>query len=112
MRVGFVAVAGLALALVLASGASAAVRKTSFTAKVAAGDSASLTVAVAPRARCTIKVVYSTGPSRAAGLHAKSGGKIAWTWRVGSNTKPGLWPVTVDCGRSGKLSLRLRVVPG
>jgi len=29
---------------------------------------------------------------------------------VGSSTHTGSWPVTVNCGKSGKLALRLRVV--
>jgi hypothetical protein len=99
------------MALVLVSSASAAVRKVSFTGTVNAGDQASLTVTVAPRARCTIRVVYDTVTSRARGLVAKTGTRITWQWRVGTNTNPGRWAVTVDCGRSGKLALRIRVLP-
>jgi hypothetical protein len=102
----------LALFLVAAPPASAAVTKTMFTASVAAGDDATLTVRVAPKARCTITVVYKTGASKAKGLSAKTGAAITWKWRVGSNTTPGRWPVTVDCGKSGKLALRLAVRAG
>jgi hypothetical protein len=108
MRSG-VALLVVGLTLALASSATAAVKRTAFTAAVTAGEYASLTVQVTPKSRCTIKVVYSTGPSRAAGLGAKIGGKITWRWRVGSNTKPGRWPVTVDCGKAGKHSAYLRV---
>ena len=100
-----------ALALMLASPASAAVRKVSFTATVSPNDYAMLVVNVSPRARCTIKVVYDTVVSEAKGLGAKTGTRITWRWKVGSNTNPGRWPVTVDCGKAGKLSLRLRVLP-
>ena len=108
MRRG-VALLAVGLTLLLAASAAASVKRVAFTSVVPAGDYASLTVQVSPRSRCTIKVVYSTGPSRAAGLGAKIGGKITWRWRVGSNTKPGRWPVTVDCGKAGKHSATLRV---
>jgi hypothetical protein len=97
------------VALVFVPAASARVTKAAFSASVAAGDQATLSVKVSPKARCTIKVVYKTGTSRAKGLSAKTAAAITWTWRVGSNTTPGLWPITVDCGKSGKLALRLRV---
>jgi hypothetical protein len=108
MRSG-VAVLVLGVTLGLPVSAAAAVKRTAFTSGVPAGEYASLTVQVTPRSRCTIQVVYSTGPSRAAGLGAKIGGKITWRLRVGSNTKPGRWPVTVDCGKAGKHAAILRV---
>ena len=76
----------------------------SFTSAVSRNDYATLKVNVRPRARCTIKVVYSTGPSSAAGLRAKIGGLITWRWKVASNTKLGRWPVIVNCGMSGSPS--------
>ena len=83
----------------------------SFTSVVSRDDYATLKVNVRPRARCTIKVVYSTGPSSAAGLRAKIGGLITWRWKVDSNTKLGRWPVIVNCGISGPSSrFTLRVV--
>jgi hypothetical protein len=91
--------------------ALATVRAASFTSRVQAGDYASLTVRVAPRARCMIEVVYDTVVSRARGLGAKTGTAITWRWRVGTSTHPGRWPVTVRCGKSGTLRLRLRVLP-
>ena len=97
------------LTLVLAASADATVKRTAFTSVVPAGQYASLTVQVAPRSRCTIKVVYSTGASHAAGLGAKVGWKITWRWRVARRTKPGRYPVTVDCGKAGKHTAYLRV---
>ena len=83
----------------------------SFTSVVSRNDYATLKVNVRPRARCTIKVVYSTGPSNAAGLRAKIGGLITWRWKVDSNTKLGRWPVIVNCGKFGPSSrFTLRVV--
>jgi hypothetical protein len=93
----------------VAATASASVRKVSFAASVQARDYATLTVNVSPRSRCTIKVVYDTTVSHASGLGPKTGGKITWRWRVGTNTHAGRWPVTVDCGKSGRLRLLLRV---
>ena len=98
------------LALVLATPASATVRKVKFTAVVSPNDYASLTVSVTPRAKCRITVEYDTVVSKAKGLGPKTGTKITWRWKVGSTTHPGRWPVTVDCGGSGKLSLKLRVL--
>ena len=84
--------------------------RNAFTSVVPRNDYATLKVNVRPRGRCTITVVYSTGPSSAAGLRAKIGGLITWRWKVGSNTKLGRWPVTVDCSNSGSRRFTLRVV--
>lgn len=97
------------LAAVFVSSAAAAVRVTKRPGRVSTGDMASVTVSVSPKARCTIGVYYSTTASRAAGLGAKRGLKITWTWRVGSNTKPGTWPVKIDCGKSGKTQTSVTV---
>jgi len=99
-----------AVGLVLAAPASGAVRKVAFTGVVSPNDYAELTVKVSPRARCSITVKYDTVISQAKGLGKKTGGTITWRWKVGSTTNPGRWPVIVDCGKSGKLSLRLRVL--
>jgi hypothetical protein len=108
--VGVLVAISLVIALLAATAASAAVRRVSFTATVSPNDYASVTVSVAPKARCTIKVVYDTVVSKAKGLGPKTGTKITWRWKVGSATHAGRWPVTIDCGRSGKLALRLRVL--
>jgi hypothetical protein len=100
-----------AAALVLAGTAQPSVRRGTFTPVVHAGDYASLSVAVSPRARCTITIVYDTTVSHAHGLGPKTGSTITWEWRVGSSTHPGRWPITVDCGKSGQLKLKLRVLP-
>ena len=101
-----------AVAAVLVPPAEARVTNVSWTATVVAGSEALLTVNVTPRARCKIRVEYATGISKASRLGAKRGGRITWRWKVGSNTTNGRWPVTVDCGASGKLLLRLRVRGG
>ncbi len=107
MRLSLVLVA--VLALIVAVPAGATVRKVTFTSLVSPNDYASLTVRVSPGAKCRIKVTYDTVVSSARGLGPKTGTKITWRWKVGSTTNPGRWPVDVDCGKSGKLSLRLRV---
>ena len=75
----------------------------SFTSVVSRNDYATLKVNVRPRARCTIKVGYPSAP----GLRAKTGGLITWRWKVGSNTKLGRWPVIVNCGPTGRFTLRV-----
>jgi hypothetical protein len=99
--------AGLALALV--SSAAASVRVTKRPGRVSPGDTASVTVVVTPRARCTIGVYYSSSKSAARGLGAKTAKTITWTWTVGSNTRSGTWPVKIDCGRSGKAQTSVTV---
>jgi len=57
-------------------------------------------VQTAPGAHCLIGVAYKSGPSHAAGLTPKDAdakGRAAWTWRFGSATTSGTWPVTVVC---------------
>lgn len=56
------------------------------------------------------KVIYDTVFSKAKGLGPKTGTRLTWKWKVGSSTRAGRWPVIVNCGKSGKLSLRLRVL--
>lgn len=111
MRLAVPVSALLLFASVWAASALATARKVSFTATVSPNDYAVLTVAVSQRARCTITVVYDTVVSEAKGLGARTGTKITWRWKVGSSTHAGRWPVTVNCGKSGKLTLRLRVLP-
>jgi hypothetical protein len=106
--------AALLIALLVvfsAQPAAAAVHKVSFTETVSPGGRASLTVAVSPRARCAIHGVYDTTIPHALGLGRKTGSKITWTWMVRSATHVGRWPVRVDCGKSGRLTLRLHVLP-
>jgi micrococcal nuclease len=88
------------------------VKRISLTSPVRAGDEAALTVNVAPRARCTIEVIYDTVVSKAKGLNPKRGGQITWRWRVGTSTHPGRWPIIVRCGQSGTLRMKIRVLPG
>jgi micrococcal nuclease len=68
---------------------------------VARGSNATLQVKTAANVSCSIEVDYKSGPSTAAGLVAKTSdgaGNVSWTWKVGANTTPGAWPITVTCG--------------
>jgi hypothetical protein len=98
------------LVLVVVTPGQALVRRVSFTAVVYQGESVRLEVNVSPRTRCTITVVSPRGASHTLGLRARSGGRIVWRWRTNDRTPPGRWPVRVDCGGSGRLSLHLRVL--
>ena len=72
----------------------------SVTSPAAPFTDATLTISTSPGANCSIVVHYKSGPSRAKGLISKlanSSGRVSWTWRVGSNTTPGRWPIVVTC---------------
>lgn len=65
------------------------------------GSYATLQVKTSPNKSCSIEVVYKSGPSTAAGLGPKvsnSAGNVSWTWKVGTNTTRGSWPIFVTCG--------------
>jgi len=98
-----------------ASGAVATLTITGLSSPVAAGADATVGIRTTPSANCHITVIYSSGPSSAAGLGpqtAPSSGVLSWTWKVGSRTKPGSWPVTVSCsiGSSSASQTRYFVV--
>src|SRR5439155_25739683 len=81
------------------------VRITSLTSPIAHGAYATLGAQTGPSAYCTIVVEYKSGPSTAAGLGPKTAsasGAVSWTWKVGTRTTPGSWPVTVTCSRNGQ----------
>lgn len=74
----------------------------SLTSPAAPFSDATLEVKTGAGADCTITVLYKSGPSRARGLvprQADGAGRVSWTWRVGSNTTPGQWPIEVTCRR-------------
>jgi hypothetical protein len=102
MRRAALAIA-VALTLALPAAASARVRLVGITSPISAGSYATLTVAVSPARTCSITVYYKSGPSEAAGLYPKRGTRIAWTWKVGTRTTPGRWPIVISCGRAGTL---------
>ncbi len=85
------------------------VRVVSLTSPVSPGQDATIVAQTAPNADCRISVVYKSGPSRASGLYPKAAdrrGVVRWTWRVGTRTTPGRWPIIITCsigGREGTL---------
>jgi hypothetical protein len=92
------------VALVFAPAAGASVRLAAVTSPVSAGSYATLTVAVSKTATCSITVYYKSGPSHAQGLSPQRGRRISWTWKVGTRTTPGRWPIRISCGSAGSLS--------
>jgi hypothetical protein len=97
--------ASVLASLVVAPASSASVRLVSVSSPIYAGDYATLTARVSSSASCSITVHYKSGPSRAKGLSSKrpSGGRVSWTWKVGTNTTSGRWRITVGCGSAGTL---------
>jgi micrococcal nuclease len=73
---------------------------------------ASLVARVTPARRCTIAVLYKSGPSHAQGLGPKrpAHGYVVWKWRVGGNTTLGTWPIRVSCGSAGSFRTHFRVI--
>jgi hypothetical protein len=67
---------------------------------VSPGSNASVSAKTAPNASCSIDVEYKSGSSTAAGLYDKqadASGFVSWTWKVGTRTTPGDWPVYITC---------------
>jgi len=74
----------------------------SVTSPAAPFSDATLTISTTPGANCLIVVHYKSGPSRAKGLIPKvasSSGHVSWTWRVGSKTTLGRWPIAMTCDK-------------
>jgi micrococcal nuclease len=72
----------------------------SVTSPVSRGSNVTLSAKTSPGASCTITVNYKSGPSKASGLGPKtadSSGVVSWTWKVGSGTTLGTWPISVTC---------------
>jgi hypothetical protein len=87
------------------------IAKEAFTDTVAQGGDASVSVRTEASAKCVIEVLYDSGPSQASGLDPKTAsaaGKAIWSWRVGGNTKTGVYPVTVICTLDGRGHARAR----
>ena len=100
--------------LVLAAPTAASMRKVSVTSPAYPGNDATLVASVSSSSViCSIRVRYKSGWSRAKGLKPRRrplGGRVSWTWRVGTNTTPGRWPIFVSCGSAGTLRTSFKVV--
>jgi hypothetical protein len=94
------------LALAIPTVASARVRLVSITSPIRHGAYATLTASVSPARTCSITVRYKSGFSEAQGLYSKrpSNGRVSWTWKIGTRTTPGRWPIVVSCGSAGTLN--------
>jgi len=105
MKPRLVPIVALLAALAIPATAAARVRLISVTSPIGAGSYARLTASVSPSRTCSITVEYKSGPSHAAGLYPKPpvGGRVSWTWKVGTRTTPGRWPIVVSCGSAGTL---------
>jgi hypothetical protein len=99
----FALVVLLAVAVAVPAAADARVRLASVTSPIQHGAYATLTVSVSQQATCAITIYYKSGPSHAQGLYPKRGSRISWTWKVGTRTTPGRWPIVVACGSAGLL---------
>jgi hypothetical protein len=88
-----------------AAAAPSSIRLVRVTSSVANGEYATLVARVRPRRVCSIRVYYSSRPSKAAGLNPKRPvrGRVRWTWKVGTRTTPGRHRITVTCGSAGRL---------
>lgn len=68
---------------------------------VSPGQMAFVSAKGSPNAPALIQIIYSSGPSKAAGLVSKStdaSGNVSWTWKIGTKTKPGDYPVNITIG--------------
>lgn len=81
--------------------AAATVKIVSVTSPVVRNSYATVVAQVPPNTSATIAVRYKSAPGTAQGLGPKTSdanGRVSWTWKVGSNTTLGSWPVTVTAG--------------
>lgn len=72
---------------------------------VVVNTQASVSVRTTRGAACMIKVLYNKVPAHDSGLVPKTAddfGNVTWTWLVGADTPPGMWPVTITCALNGK----------
>jgi hypothetical protein len=78
----------------------------SATSPVRPGGTATLIAQTITGARCSISVNYLSGPGEAQGLQptpiAGTGGRVSWTWLVGTRTTPGTWPIDVTASYEGE----------
>jgi hypothetical protein len=106
----FAAAATTAPIAATASSATASVsvvRLIRVTSPISRGNYATLVAHVTPSSvTCSIAVYYKSGKSTAAGLlplRPAVAGRVSWTWKVGTRTTPGRWPIYVRCGTAGTL---------
>jgi hypothetical protein len=64
---------------------------------------------------CSIRVTYKSGPAQAKGLSPEradpsTGGRLVWTWKVGTKTRPGRSSIRISCGSAGSFRTHFMVV--
>ncbi len=101
---GFVGVALLVLAALptLAQAAFPPLTIVTVRSPIPRGGQGLVTAQTTPYTYCVIRVIYRSGESHARGLEPKfadSRGRVSWTWKVGTRTTPGAWPIIIECGR-------------
>ena len=77
---------------------SSTIKLTSISSNVSPGDTAHISVTAKPNTEYSISVEYSSGYSEAEGLENKttdSAGRVSWSWKVGTNTYSGEYPITI-----------------
>lgn len=80
---------------------TSAIKVISCTKSVKPGNNGSVKIRGTAGTEYSINVYYGSGPSRAKGLENKTAGKdgtVTWSWKVGTNTKPGKYEITVSGG--------------
>lgn len=80
---------------------NATIEFTDVSSSVSAGSFANVSIHGAPNTTYSITVVYNSGISTANGLEditSDSNGNASWSWKVGSRTKSGTYPITVSGG--------------
>jgi len=109
--IAIAALAGTAAAFAASSSATSA-RLVGVTSPARRNAEAALIAHVVPARRCTIAVLYKSGPSHAQGLSPKRPvhGYVTWKWKVGGNTTLGIWPIQVSCGSAGSFRTHFTVI--
>lgn len=76
------------------------------------GTEAKIIVQGTPGVEYDIEVYYKSGPSKATGLGpkiAKNSGEVSWSWKVGSRTTPGTYPIVIT-GGGEELEIKFKVI--
>lgn len=84
-----------------ASGETVNIALVSVPEKVLRGDTATVSIKGEAGVLYAIAVHYSSGVSKAKGLEpaeADKDGCVTWSWKIGSQTKPGEYKITVTGG--------------
>jgi hypothetical protein len=112
--VAMATIAPIAATASSATASASTVRLVRVTSPIPHGSYATLVAHVSPsNVTCSIAVYYKSGKSTAAGLRPLRrpvvASRVSWTWKVGTRTTPGRWPIYVRCGSAGTLHTSFRV---